>query len=139
MPIYTTTGGAFSKDGKMQIHHDHAVLKSRYEVLLQADWIEKQEIFKELDIYAYTVFQTEGTLTAEGMGEAFRTPPPFTGGYKVALKNRDGIITDFLWMRGSKTEPVYRVMVDSMGGDDVSRHDMLLAWHRSLIARADED
>lgn len=136
MPIYTTTG-AFSKDGKMQIHQDHAVLKSRYEVLLQADWIEKQEMFKELDIHAYTVFQSEGTSTVEGMGEAFRTPP-FTGGYKVALKDKDGIVTDFLWMRGSKTEPVYRVMVDSKG-DDMSRHDRLLAWHRSLIARADQD
>ena len=136
MPIYTTTG-AFSKDGKMQIHHDHAVLKNRYEVLLQADWIEKQEMFKELDIHAYTVFQSEGTSTVEGMGEAFRTPP-FTGGYKVALKDKDGIVTDFLWMRGSKTEPVYRVMVDSKG-DDMSRHDRLLAWHRSLIARADQD
>ncbi|MBG0766472.1 MAG: phosphoglucomutase [Spirochaetaceae bacterium] len=136
MPIYTTTG-AFSKDGNMQIHHDHSVLKSRYEVLFQADWIEKQAMLRELDIYTYTVFQSEGTSTVEGMGEAFRSPP-YTGGYKVALKNKDGIITDFLWMRGSKTEPVYRVMVDSRG-DDVSRHDRLLAWHRSLIARADQD
>ena len=121
----------------MQIHHDHSVLKSRYEVLFQADWIEKQAMLRELDIYTYTVFQSEGTSTVEGMGEAFRSPP-YTGGYKVALKNKDGIITDFLWMRGSKTEPVYRVMVDSRG-DDVSRHDRLLAWHRSLIARADQD
>ncbi|MGH0053426.1 MAG: phosphoglucomutase, partial [Sphaerochaetaceae bacterium] len=136
MPPYITTG-AFSTDAKMQIHHDHQVIKYRYEMLLQTDWINKQRMLKDLDIHSYTVFQSEGTNMVEGMGESFRTPP-FTGGYKVALKNKEGIVTDFLWMRGSKTEPVYRVMVDCRG-DDESRHDQLLAWHRSLIARADKD
>ncbi|MGE4453808.1 MAG: phosphoglucomutase [Sphaerochaeta sp.] len=136
MPSYTTTG-AFSKDGKMQIHQSHQVLKNRYEVLLESDWVAKQDMLEELDIHAYTVYQSEGTVTREGIGQKQRTPP-FSGGYKVALRNKEGIITDFLWMRGSKTEPVYRVMVDCRG-DDVSRHDKLLAWHRSLIARADFD
>ena len=85
---------------------------------------------------SFTIFQTEGTNSYEGMGEAFRHGA-FNGGYKVALKNKDGVITDYLWMRGSKTEPVFRVVVDCQG-DDESRYEYLLTWHRSLIQRADE-
>ena len=59
----------------------------------------------------------------------------YTGGYKVALCDRDGREQAFLWMRGSKTEPVFRLIAD-VAGDREETHDYLLAWQRSLIERA---
>ena len=136
LPLYTTTG-AFCVEGKMAIHKDHQTLKNRYEVIFQSDWALKEKQLKEMGIFSYNVLQTEGIEERSGQGESYRTPP-FSGGYKVVLKNEEGVITDFLWMRGSKTESVFRVLVDCRG-DDVARHDYLLNWHRSIIARADSD
>lgn len=135
LPVYTTTG-SFSKAGKMQVKHDHGLLKNRYEALLQSDWEERKAELLARGIYSYAIFQTEGTNSYEGMGEGFRHGS-FSGGHKVALKDKDGLITDYLWMRGSKTEAVFRVVVDCQG-DDEDRYEYLLAWHRSMIERADQ-
>ena len=135
LPVYTTTG-SFSKAGKMHVKQNPGLLKNRYEALLQSDWEERKTRLLAMGIHSYTIFQTEGTNSYEGMGEAFRHGS-FSGGYKVALKDKDGVITDYLWMRGSKTEPVFRVAVDCQG-DDEHRYEYLLAWHRSLIERADQ-
>lgn len=134
LPVYTTTG-AFSKDGKMNIHQSHQVLKNRYEVLFLSDWESKKEQLAAMGIHSYAILQTEGIVCTEGMGEAFRHAP-YSGGYSVVLKDEEGLITDVMWMRGSKTEPVFRVLVDCKT-DDQNRHDFLLAWHRDLIARSD--
>lgn len=134
LPVYTTTG-SFSKAGKMQVTQSHGILKNRYEALLQSDWEMRKTELSAMGIHSFTIFQTEGTNCYEGMGEAYRHGL-YSGGYKVALKNRDGVITDYLWMRGSKTEPVFRVVVDCQG-DDENRYEYLLAWHRSMIERAD--
>ena len=53
----------------------------------------------------------------------------------MALCDRDGREQAFLWMRGSKTEPVFRLIAD-VAGDREETHDYLLAWQRSLIERA---
>jgi phosphoglucomutase len=51
----------------------------------------------------------------------------------------------FLWMRGSGTEPVFRVLVDvdagACGSYEVARklHEYLLAWHRQMVRTADEE
>jgi phosphomannomutase len=135
LPAFQTTG-AFSSDGKMQVSISHQLLKNRYEVLLQAEWEKRTQALAEMDIHSFAIFQTEGTENHMGIGEEFRNDP-YTGGYKVALKDKDGVITDFLWMRGSKTEPVFRVVVDAKG-DDPDRYRYLLDWQRSMLATAAE-
>ncbi len=135
LPVFQTTG-AFSSDGKMQVAISHQILKNRYEVLLQTEWEKRKRALAEMDIHSFAILQTEGTESHEGMGEAYRHEP-YTGGYKVVFKDRDGSITDFLWMRGSKTEPVFRVVVDAKG-EDPERYHYLLNWHRSMLATAAE-
>jgi phosphomannomutase len=41
-----------------------------------------------------------------------------------------------LWMRGSGTEPVFRVMAD-VEGLNTALHDRLLGWHRAMLNEAD--
>lgn len=136
LPIYTTTG-AFSPAGKMQVTcSEHGRLKTAYEKIFIEEWRRKKEqLAKEYGIVSWKEYQTEGTVCLEGVGPDFRTGAG-KGGLKIVFFDADGKPTDYIWMRGSGTEPVFRVLVDSKG-DSQSRHDFLLDWHREMIAKAD--
>lgn len=133
LPPFTTTAVS-SPSAVMKINCGHGELKRRYEALLASDWIQRASDLEERGFTSYRVYQTEGLECRAGIGEEYRTPP-YTGGYKVALCDRDGREQAFLWMRGSKTEPVFRLIAD-VAGDREETHDYLLAWQRSLIERA---
>jgi phosphoglucomutase len=58
------------------------------------------------------------------------------GGLKITLRDEKDNPAAFLWMRGSGTEPVFRIMADVRGGD--KRHEeLLLAAHSSWVRAAD--
>lgn len=133
LPPFITTG-AFSPSALMQIDIGHGELKRRYEALFTTQWQERTDDLERMGFTTYRVYQTEGLECRAGLGEEHRTPP-YTGGYKVALCDRDGKEQAFLWMRGSKTEPVFRLMVD-LRGSCTDTYDYLLAWHRALIEQA---
>ena len=58
------------------------------------------------------------------------------GGLKIILKDSLGNNSAYLWMRGSGTEPVFRVLVDSKSNDGV-KESYLLDWHTAMIKEAD--
>ncbi len=134
----TITGSFFSK-AKVSIKcEDHGVLKNAYEKLfIQSFSKRKDELFSKYGITSWSEEQTSGTSSSLGVGEEFRSPP-FRGGLKILFHDEQGRITDFMWMRGSGTENIYRIMVDAQG-DDNSRHDYLLSWHHSLVQAADKE
>lgn len=136
LPARTITGG-FSKEAVMKIEtHDHGKLKSAYEKLFVTDYANRRgELEERFGISGWREEQTEGTRQSTGLGPDFRNPP-MRGGLKIIFSDRLGTDTDFIWMRGSGTEPVYRIMADAMGNDQ-KRHDYLLAWQRDLVRRAD--
>jgi phosphomannomutase len=135
LPSFTSTG-AFSSQAKMQVTSTQKDLKNAYEEVFLNQWEERKPELQAFGIASYTVYQMEGTVCKEGLGEVFRTAP-YKGGYKIVFCNSDGLATDFIWMRGSGTEPVFRVMADCEGNNQ-KRHDYLLAWQRDMIAQADE-
>lgn len=134
LPVFTTTG-AFSKDGTMQVHLDAGTLKRNYEKVFRAEWKEHADKLKEEGIYGYRIYQSEGTVTREGIGEEFRHAP-FKGGWKACFLDQNGEETGFIWMRPSGTEPIFRVLCD-VEGNRPALHDKLLAWHRSMVQQAD--
>lgn len=133
LPPYITTG-AFSPTALMKIAIPHRDLKNRYEAALEREWARRKEELSDLGFHSYRIYQTEGLECRRGGGEAYRTPP-YTGGFKVALLDTDEVERAYLWMRGSKTEPVFRLMVDLSGSNEAT-YEYLLAWHRSLISEA---
>lgn len=135
LPLFISTP-SFSDKGKMQVSSPQRALKQAYEELFLMDWETRKPELKAMGITSYTVYQMEGTTLFKGAGEANRTEP-YSGGYKIIFSNAQGEQTDFIWMRGSKTEPVFRVLADCQGTDN-ERHDYLIDWQRSLIAKADE-
>lgn len=134
IPTFITTA-VVDNDALMIVNSDHGKLKRVYEDLFEQEWPEHQKMLAQWSITAWKVEQMEGTLLRQGVGEAYRTVP-YTGGYKTILLDDAGRQVAFMWMRGSKTEPVYRLMVDVEGKQE-ALHDYLLEWHRSLVQRAD--
>ena len=135
LPCFVTTP-SFSDKGKMQVSSPQRALKQAYEELFLMEWETRKEELKAMGITTYKIYQMEGTNLYQGAGEENRFEP-FSGGYKIIFLNAQGEETDFIWMRGSKTEPVFRVLADCQGSD-AGRHDYLIEWQRSLIAKANE-
>lgn len=136
LPNYITTD-AFSDKAQLKVTSDQQTLKNNFEKLFQVYFEKHKDVLMSMyDIASYKEYQMEGTQTREGMGEEMRTPP-YKGGLKIAFLNDRNMQTDFIWMRGSGTEPVFRILVDSRGLDH-DRHDALLLIERQLIEEADK-
>ncbi len=125
---------SFSPQGVMQVDTSAmGQLKEYYEELFLEQFEErKEELAKRFGIYSFRGEQTEGTQLKRGLGAQHRTPP-MLGGVKILFQDVNGEDTDFIWMRPSGTEPLFRVVADALG-DDRERHDYLIEWQRQLVA-----
>ena len=134
MPSYVTTS-AFESRAIVSIKtDDHAVLKANYEKVLTQELVEhKEELNKMLGITSYRIVNYEGSIIREGAGN--RTAEE-RGGLKILFSDNKGKEVGFIWMRGSGTEPVFRVLADVKGTDE-SLEKYLLDWHVSMIQKAD--
>ena len=134
-----TITGSFSSKAKLSIKsEDHGLLKDAYEKLFVISYAKKKdELLERFGIVSWSEEQTEGTATYKVTGKDFRNPP-YRGGLKILFHDKENRVSDFMWMRGSGTENIYRIMVDAQG-DDQGRHDYLLAWHHSLVQAADKE
>ena len=137
LPPFTTTS-AYDDKAIMNISTtDHSILKKRYEEIFLKDWENKEEFLKgEFGIFAWREINYEGQDEKTGFGKDFRTGLE-KGGLKIIFSNKNGQDTDYIWMRGSGTEPVFRVLADCMGKSP-KREEWLIKWHRSMIERADK-
>jgi len=134
LPPFVTTP-AYNKDAVMQIKtHDHAVLKNRYQEVFLREWEEQKKQLKErFGIYSWEARAYNGTTERRNIshfGEAGK------GGLKILFFDGEGKETAYIWMRGSATEPVFRIMAD-VEGNDASIERFLLDWQRNMIMEAD--
>lgn len=134
LPAYRTTG-AYEDRAILKIaSEDHGRLKSAYEQLFPEAFEERREWLSEKwGIEAYRIANYEGTREFPGPGN--RTGDE-RGGFKIELLDGAGKPIGFLWMRGSKTEPAFRIMADLATS---SREDeaALLDWQSALVRQAD--
>ncbi len=136
LPSFTTTS-AYEDRAILRIRTtDQEQLKSSYEELFTAYWDEHEEDFKQRGIFSYQEINTTGMKEILGRGISSR-PDSSTGGLKILFLDERSRPTDFIWMRGSKTEPVFRVLAD-VRGDATEKEEWLLGLHKRLIAQADK-
>ncbi len=134
LPAFSSTS-AYEPEAKMQIGSiSHAELKANYESAFPSEFESiKFDLKKRFGITGWYEVNYEGTAARKGVGAQFRSGKQ-TGGLKIILTADEADIA-FLWMRGSGTEPVFRVMTDLEGGNDEGMR-YLLEWQRKMVSLA---
>ena len=132
LPPFTTTG-ATSAEALLKIScGDHAVLKSRYQRIFLAEWERRRDELKaKYGIYRWQVMAYNGTQEScclADFGTAGR------GGLKICFLDNGGRAVASVWMRGSATEPVFRIVAD---GENAETERDLIEWQRGMVSRAD--
>jgi len=113
---------------------DHAALKNAYQDIFQREWPEMaRKLEPRYGRLSWKAMASIGTTEHELSG-------PFgesgSGGIRIVLLDGNTVPAGFLWMRGSGTEPVFRIMADARE-DDGTTESVLLEWHASMVRRAD--
>lgn len=134
LPPFTTTG--VSEDRAL-LHikaTDHGQLKSRFQKEFEASWAKRKDtLLKEYGITSYETICNNGTKETRNLTDYSLSGK---GGLKILFKDGEGIPCGYIWMRGSGTEPVFRILCDVRGSNKEMEAD-LLAWETQLLAAAD--
>ena len=132
LPRFYTTG-SYTPEAALQVKSvDHAALKDRYQAVFLREWeARKARLTARYGIIQWEVLCYNGMEEKRGLscfGEAGR------GGLKLMFSDAAGNEVAWIWMRGSGTEPVFRVMADAYGAE-LERE--LIQWQRDMVIEAD--
>jgi phosphoglucomutase len=111
---------------------DHATLKDRYKKVFLREWEGRRDELKtrfgihDWEAIAYNGMEEKRKLAH--FGDAGK------GGLKILFFDKEGKATSYIWMRGSATEPVFRIMADAPTKE---AEQYLLDWQRCMIMEAD--
>jgi phosphoglucomutase len=135
LPVYTTTGVS---EPRAVLHiktADHSVLKGRFQKIFETGWKSKLDTFSgKYGIVSYEAVITKGTKETRNVSDFSKSG---TGGLKIIFFNSDKKPAAFIWMRGSGTESVFRIMCDVKGADDEEEKELLL-WETNMLIEADK-
>ncbi|MDR2397315.1 MAG: phosphatidylglycerol lysyltransferase [Spirochaetaceae bacterium] len=135
LPPFVSTG-SYTPEALLQVKtRDHGALKDRYQGLFLREWeSRKADLKSRYGIIRWEAACYQGMEERRGItrfGDARR------GGLKITFTNQAAQEIAALWMRGSGTEPVFRVMADAAGDDPAMERD-LIQWQRRMVMEADE-
>ena len=132
---YNSTG-AYSDLALLKIKtEDHSLLKERYQNIFLREWEEKKKyLYDNYSIIRWEVIAYNGLNETRGInnfGKAGR------GGLKIEFfrATEPDFPSSYIWMRGSGTEPVFRVMADS---EYIKEYEFMIDWHRKMVMEADQ-
>jgi len=155
LPPFITTA-AYNENAIMRIKSaDHAVLKDRYQEIFLREWEQrKDELKTRFGFCRWEAIAYNGTAERRNLtrfGDAGK------GGLKILFFDHEGREKAYIWMRGSATEPVFRIMADAQTAEwqrvkstslraptegrpvDVNTERYLLDWQRCMIMTADKE
>jgi len=134
LPVWATTSVFEERAALRMKTADKTLLKSRYETVFAEEWKRRRaELLGRFGISAWKAFATNGISETE-IGENFAASG--SGGLRIVFYDGKGFAKAFIWMRGSGTEPVFRVMADIEGGGSVDE-EFFLSWHTAMVRDAD--
>lgn len=134
LPAWVTTSTFESRAALKVATKDKRELKKNYAELFAAEWnARREELIARYGIVGWKALASNGTVERE-IGLDFASSG--SGGLRIVFQRADESPAAFLWMRGSGTEPVFRIAADIEGGspDD---EEYFLSWHRAMVERAD--
>jgi phosphoglucomutase len=134
LPAFTTTG-IYTPEARLTVQSgDHAKLKKCYQEIFLAEWESRKEHLGErYGITGWEAAAFTGDCEKRGL-TSFEDAG--RGGLTIHFLHESGRIAGAVWMRGSATEPVFRVMADAEGSDPRFEHE-LIEWQRHLVSLAD--
>ncbi|MDR3123344.1 MAG: phosphatidylglycerol lysyltransferase [Treponema sp.] len=134
LPAFATTG-TYSPEALLQVKTtDHGLLKGRYQRIFLREWETRKEFLRNRygiagwEAAAYNGMEEKRGITDFSVAGR--------GGLTISFLNEAGRRTACVWMRGSATEPVFRVMADVEGSDRQGERD-LIDWQRRMVSEAD--
>ena len=134
LPIYTTTGVAEERAILKIKTADHSVLKAKFQKIFEEEWnCKKAELSAKYGIACFEAIGTNGTEETRNLSDYSKNGK---GGLKILFSDKTKSPLAYIWMRGSGTEPVFRVLCDVKGNNLAEEHE-LLDWERSMILKAD--
>ena len=135
LPVYTTTGISESRAILKISTMDHAKLKGNFQKVFENSFKNGADgLLKKYGISSYKCILTNATtekVDAKDFSESGK------GGLKIQLFENSDKPSAFIWMRGSGTEPVFRIMCDVKGNNPDKEKD-LLAWETKMLLEADK-
>lgn len=134
LPCYWTTATQEDR-ALLHIHTtDHAALKSAYQTIFLQEWAAKKTLLNErFGIASCKVFSYNRTVCTENLRDFGLSGK---GGLKVQFYDAALKPIAFIWMRGSGTEPVFRIMAD-IKGHDQEAEKYLVQWQGAMVRKAD--
>lgn len=138
LPVYTTTGVSESRAILHVKATNHSVLKAGFQKVFEEEWkAESEKLAKKYGIISYEAVLTNGTKETRNASDFSKSGK---GGLKILFyadkKNTNTLPCAFIWMRGSGTEPVFRVMCD-VKGNNTEEEAYLLKWETEMLEKAD--
>ncbi len=137
LPQYTTTGVS-EKRAILQINStDHAQLKDKFQKIFENQWeVQKEKLHEKYGIASYEAIATNGIKETRNLTDFSESGK---GGLKILFKDENKNPIAFIWMRGSGTEPVFRVMADVRGNsqNEVEEEKKLIEWETKMLLKAD--
>jgi len=134
LPQFVTTS-VFESDAMLRIRAaDHASLKRRFQSVFLREWeSRKADLSARFGFNSWVAIANNGTKQTGGLVDFGVSGK---GGLKVQFLDNAGKAAGYLWMRGSGTEPVFRILADARGGERWRERE-LLAWLTAMVLEAD--
>ncbi|GHT48666.1 phosphoglucomutase [Spirochaetia bacterium] len=131
MPKFYTTG-TYSEDAVLKINiKDHVEFKRNYQIIFIEDWQEKKTMLNKIfGITDWCAAAYNGIVESDDIADFGIADK---GGLKIYFLAEDRYIAA-IWMRGSATEPVFRIMADAEGDENLER--FLIKWQRDLVEKS---
>ncbi len=134
LPRFATTSVFENRAALRVASRDQTSLKNAYEIIFRRTW---PSIARELEPHygqlSWKAIASVGIKERELAG-AFGDSG--SGGVRIVLLDEKNVPAAFLWMRGSGTEPVFRIMADARE-DDGTVESLLLERHAAMVREAD--
>lgn len=136
LPEFTTTPSSAKRAVMKITTTDHGKLKARWEDIFEKQWKDRRdELRRKYGFESWIEINNEGTCSRIGTGEKMRSGAQ-SGGLKIVFRDEEGKDAGFIWMRGSGTEPVFRILAEIRGKRPEAEKE-LVQWQREMVGEAD--
>ena len=134
IPRFVTTS-VFEKEAMLRISTtDHGLLKGSFQTIFLRDWETKKAMLHERYGFAsWIAVRNNGIEEERGIRDFALSGK---GGLKIQFFDDSGTAAGFIWMRGSGTEPVFRILAD-IRGTKAQKERELLDWLTQMVLEAD--